>query len=120
MVQLTKDVELTLHVVLETRFQRNRLHHEPNLVVVPLLDYLEYAILARPEAVSDLEELLYLLGLQDTFHPSEQLGVHIVVRQILVVKAVELGRLKGMLTLETCISMGPFAFIKFIVVFVPL
>ena len=91
MIQLAKDIKLSLHVVLIPWLQGNRLHGKSNFRIIPLLHKFQNPILARTKAVTDCEKLLHLLSLEDSLHSTKQLGVHIMVCHILVIEAIELG-----------------------------
>ena len=62
MITRGQNVKFSLHVVLEPRLQWNSFHRKSNLVVVLLLDQLDYAVAARPKRISNVEQFVDLFG----------------------------------------------------------
>ena len=87
-VQLAKNVVLTLHVVFVTRFQRYGLHRKADLVVVLLFDQLDDAILSRAETVSDVEHATHFFGPEDALHMIVGLTTRCLIVGCSIVKTV--------------------------------
>lgn len=66
MVKFTKDVELTLSVILIARFKSDRLHGKLDLVVVFLLNKFDDAVLSRAKSFTCVVVMKHFFCLQDS------------------------------------------------------